>query len=173
MDKIILLVAPSGAGKTTVANILCEQYGFKQVVSYTTRKPRYKNELGHIFVTCEQFNCLTNICAYTEFDGNKYCATSEQVDNADIYIIDKKGIQYFKEHYVGAKKPIVVFMSISEKCATNRMRIRGDTDEMIARRLENDRIEFKNVADIADCVISNYNSPQTALKIKSILEKED
>ncbi|MEG1044107.1 MAG: hypothetical protein RSF81_04935, partial [Oscillospiraceae bacterium] len=73
----------------------------------------------------------------------------------------------------GAKKPIVVFMSISEKCATNRMRIRGDTDEMIARRLENDRIEFKNVADIADCVISNYNSPQTALKIKSILEKED
>ena len=94
--------------------------------SFTTRKPRFDGETGHIFVTKEMFDKLENKCAYTYFDGNEYCAISAQVDLADIYIIDPDGIEYFKKHYVGDKQPYVVYLDVSKRAAAKRMSHRGE-----------------------------------------------
>ena len=88
-DKyIVLVVGESGSGKSTICNLLTTRYGLKQVESYTTRPMRYEGESGHTFVNDAEFDALDNMCAYTVFDGYKYGATQEQVDNADLYVID-------------------------------------------------------------------------------------
>ena len=78
--RIVLLVGPSGSGKTAIANYLHDTYGWNTVQSYTTRPPRYDGEEGHTFVTDEEFDKLTDMIAYTEFDGHRYCATADQID---------------------------------------------------------------------------------------------
>ena len=41
-NPLFLFVGRSASGKTTIANILEEKYGHKQVQSYCTRPPRYE-----------------------------------------------------------------------------------------------------------------------------------
>ena len=39
-NKLIIISSPSGAGKTTLVNLLSKQENFKISISHTTRKPR-------------------------------------------------------------------------------------------------------------------------------------
>ena len=164
-DIIILLVGESGSGKTTVANLLEEKYGLKSLSSYTTRPKRTPNETGHIFVTDEEFDQLKDICAYTEFNGYRYCATSEQVDNSDVYVIDVAGIDYFKEHYKGGKVPLVVYITVDTEVRRDRMLYRGDPPERAEERIQNDLKEFFNVLSRANIMIRNISIRQTVEEI--------
>ena len=115
MSKIILLIGRSGSGKSTVAQILAKKYGMKELKSYTTRKPRYENEYGHIFVSNEEFERIEDterIVAYTKYNGNWYCATEGLVDDSDIYVIDINGALVFKDTYKGEKSPFIVYLSL-------------------------------------------------------------
>lgn len=140
---IFLIVGRSGSGKSTIVNKLCDKYGYKTVESYTTRPQRFEGEGGHIFITKEEFDMLKDKCAYTLFDGNEYCATSAQVDEANFYIIDPAGVEYFKEHYKGEKTPCVVFFKIDAGTALIRMTDRGDELDKIVSRTSNDNEKFK------------------------------
>ena len=157
MNKIILLCGESGSGKTTIAKMLEESYNLKILESYTTRPKRQENEIGHIFLTEEQFGEIKvkDMVAYTKFDGHKYCATQQQVEESDIYIVDKTGIETFKNCYKGRKKPIVLYIKTQEENRKKRMLERGDSLENIEKRLENDRNAFKDIELIADYVINN------------------
>ncbi|MBQ7431165.1 AAA family ATPase [Butyrivibrio sp.] len=159
MNKpIILLVGKSGSGKTTIAKYLKKQYGWQDIDSYTTRPPRYQNEAGHIFITEEQFDQIKpeDMCAYTLFNGYRYCATIEQADKADIYVVDVDGVKRFKERYVKhnpARQIFVVYLDTPEWELKKRMTHRGDSPEKINSRLQHDREAFKEAADIADHIL--------------------
>lgn len=150
MKNIYLIVAPSGAGKTTIANILEKQYGLKSIQSYTTRPMRFKGETGHIFITDEEFDDLKNIVAYTEFAGFRYCATAQQIDENDLYVIDPKGVEYFKNYYTGSKNIKVIFISSGVSARYERMIARAKTDgvshveavDSALKRISNDAHEF-------------------------------
>lgn len=149
-DKyIVLIVGESGSGKSTICDELTKRYGLKQVKSYTTRPRRNEDEDGHTFISDEEFNKLKNICAYTYFDNHHYCATREQVDNSDLYIIDPYGIRYFMEKYNGRKIPMVVYIHADTRIRRKRMEKRGDTTYKIRQRMASDELSFMNVDEYA------------------------
>lgn len=171
----------SGCGKTTITELLEQKYGLKSIQSYTTRQKRSENETGHIFVSDEEFDKLTDMVAYTEFNGNRYCATTEQVETHSLYVIDPKGIEYFKEHYKGNKSVKVIYINVSVKTSLDRMIKRGvanEKEQIMATaealdRLANDNHEFYDYAHgtkKADYTIDN-NIDCDDVTIEEVAEK--
>lgn len=140
MNKpLILFVGQSGSGKTTIANYLETTKGYKQVQSYTTRKPRYEGEVGHTFVTKEEFDSLGNLVAYTRYNGNEYGVTAEMVDESDIYVIDVPGVRTLLEKYPNKNRQIFILYFMSTVATRiDRMVERGDCDSAIISRLHTD-----------------------------------
>ena len=148
-NQTILLIGESGCGKTTVANYLHDTYGYTVLESYTTRKPRYPNERGHIFITEEEYWNLPNKVAVTLFDNAYYCATKEQVEDADIYIIDPIGIEMLNQLYDGDNEFIKIHLYTSPQVRIERMKQRGDSDKQCWERIIHDINAFKTTsADI-------------------------
>ena len=168
-DKyIVLIVGKSGSGKSTICDRLTEQYGLKQVKSYTTRPRRGDGDNSHIFVNDEKFAKLENKCAYTIYDNRKYCATTEQVDNADLYIIDVDGVEYFLSHYNGRKIPMVVYIETSKNVRKERMMQRGDAEYKVMNRLRYDKTHFDNADEYAIKTYQNETEEDLDKIVESI-----
>lgn len=153
LGYIVLLVGESGSGKTTVANFFENNCGMQQVKSYTTRPKRFPKEDNHTFVSESEFSKLRNLIAYTKFDGYEYCATAQQVDDSDLYVIDPAGVHYFYSKYTGDKIPFVVYLSVPEEVRTERMLKRGDSMDSVQQRIQNDDESFKSAHKIAHLVV--------------------
>ena len=160
-----LIVASSGTGKTSVCQRLSEKYGLRQVWSYTTRPPRSDTEIGHYFIDEKDMPDPSEMCAYTYYNGNHYFATHAQVDEADLYVIDPAGVEYFMRHYRGHKTPKVIKLYVPVMERMKRMAARGDTEYDIMRRIECDKQMFRHVPydvkfendDLETCADEIYN----------------
>lgn len=166
-NNFILLMGKSGSGKTTIANELYNRYGLSSIESYTTRPPRYKGEKGHTFISDEEFDELEDMVAYTDFNGYRYCATSEQVEDNQIYIIDPAGVEYFDEHYVGNKDVIVVYLDVDDQTCFERM-VADRGEKEASERLLNDALAFDNARAMADYIIDNDNLNDTIKELYNI-----
>lgn len=139
MNKpLYLFVGKSASGKTTVAELLESKYNYKTLQSYTTRPKRHENETGHTFISEEEFNNLENIIAYTEYNGYKYCATKEQIDDVSIYVIDVPGVETLLQKYKTERPIAVVYFDAGIVTRIDRMIGRGSSDMEIVSRLHND-----------------------------------
>ena len=140
MNKsLFLFVGRSSSGKTTMANMLEEKCGYKQVQSYTTRKPRYDCEAGHIFVSEEEFKNLGELAAYTFYNNNHYGTTFEQLNQCDIYVIDVPGVETLLQHDKKINRPIcIIYFDANIPTRIHRMVDRGDGDHAIVKRLLQD-----------------------------------
>lgn len=154
-NPLYLFVGRSASGKTTVANIIEQNDGYKQVNSYTTRKPRYDGEIGHVFVTEEEFQALENMVAYTFYDNNHYGTTAEQLDQCMIYVVDVPGVKTLLEKYKTDRQIIIIFFDTTVYTRINRMLNRGNDDTfIIARLLQDDKDDwFKEL----DRLVWHYN----------------
>ena len=150
MKNIYLIVGCSGSGKTAITEKLEELYNLKSIQSYTTRPPRYDGETGHTFISNEEFDKLVDICGYTEFAGNRYCSTAEQVENNDLYVIDPNGVDYFIKSYKGKKTPKIIYINSDLNVRYERMvkRAEENGDDFITAvdkalgRIKTDVVEF-------------------------------
>lgn len=133
---LFLFIGKSASGKTTIANMLEERKGMKQVQSYTTRPKRFEGEVGHRFIEDEESYELKDIVASTLYNGYWYCATLEQVDEADIYVIDVAGAKELLYNHEMINRDIhIVYFDASVYERINRMINRSSTDTQIVSRL--------------------------------------
>lgn len=137
-DALYLLVGKSASGKSTIANILEEKYGLKQVRSYTTRKPRYDGEDGHVFVNADNFEKLGKLTAYTFYNGNHYGVTYDQLEQCDVYVIDPAGVEVLLKNLNGSRPIRIIYFEAAVSTRINRMVERGAGDHEIVSRLLND-----------------------------------
>lgn len=171
---LIALCGRSGAGKSTVADRLKDLMQWNVVESYTTRAKREEGEKGHIFISEEEFDRIPeeNMVVFTVFDGGRYCATAEQVENAELYIVDFPGIKELKQKYPGDKKIVVIYLDAPTEILIERMRRRGDSEEKIEKRVKNDDQMFcKGEADINLLIDARKPIDEVAQKIIDYVSK--
>ena len=139
MNKpLYLFVGRSASGKTTIADVLSNKYGHKQVYSYCTRSPRYDGEIGHVFVTEEEFKSLGEMVAYTFYDNHHYGTTAEQLDQCSIYVVDVPGVETLLEKYKTNRPIVIIYFDTNVYTRINRMLNRGNSDMLIVSRLLQD-----------------------------------
>ncbi len=162
---IYLIVGKSGSGKTTLVEAL-KKYGYSSIESYTTRPKRFENETGHTFVTEEEFDQLKDMCAYVKYNGYRYCATSEQVNNSTLYVIDPDGIEYFKKHYTGNKKVCIIYIDCPWYTRLHRMLKRGDGLKQALNKISIDSQVFAYCKNKVNFVIENKKQKKSSKFVK-------
>lgn len=164
MKNVYCFVGKSGSGKDTIVNRLCKNYGYKRVVSWTTRERRYgdmADATSHIFGTIDDYNTAKdsgNIVAETNFDDNYYWVTKSQIDEADLYIVDLVGLRQLCKEY--KDKPVIgIWIGADKDVRKGRMLKRGDGEDKVDARIENDEKEFADVKleDFNVLIVNNYN----------------
>lgn len=159
MNKpLFLFVGPSGCGKTTVVQNLENQYNYLTVQSFTTRPQRYDNEIGHTFISDDEFDELQNIVAYTKYNGFRYCTTKEQLDLVMTYVVDIPGVETLLKNYNTYRTIVIFYLESTVKVRIERMVDRHDSDTAIIGRLYNDE-EFDWYNKL-DKLVWHYNNIQ-------------
>ncbi len=165
--KIIILVAPSGAGKTTLARRLLADFpNLTFSVSATTRPPREHEIDGkdYLFLSPEEFDqAVANgeFLEWEEFYGGKRYGTLQSGVERELekgyfvlFDIEVKGALNVKKKY-GDDALAVFIKPPSDADLVQRLKKRGtETEESLQLRLERARMEL-SYADRFDCVIVN------------------
>ena len=146
MKTITCIVGRTASGKDTFTGML-KEHGLKPVISHTTRPIRSTETDGvqHYFISEEEAARILkdrdNIAAYTEINGCKYFTTVKSLMNADIYVIDPKGIEYLKTRH-----PEINLKVINIRCDRgvnkDHANIRQDDEEVFKKRFEAESEQF-------------------------------
>lgn len=174
---MIVLVGASASGKTELAKILYQSYGYQKCVTTTTRLPRpnEQNGLDYHFVDKKTFLTLESNNAFLEvtyYQDNKYGIQKKDVNTKGIVIVDPDGANALIEQL--DKDAFLVYVEASESLRIHRMKTRGDSEDLIQKRLKFDRDtfninRFKNI----DLLIRNESESleKLAQKIHTAYQK--
>ncbi len=104
--------------------------------------------------------------AYTEFAGHRYCATQQQAEECQVYVIDLDGIKSFCKAYAGNKQAVVAYLKANEDLILKRMLKRGDGAQKAEERIFHDRAAFKGAEKLADftVLVTDGKSPECIAK---------
>lgn len=147
--KLLLLTGPGGAGKSTLAQLLCALPGFRRLLSFTTRPPRHTTwppEYAH--VTVAAFAKLLAdghfVEVFTAPSGAMHgfpVPESEEGTEILVSVSSASGCFVIKERLIGSHDVRVMLVDAADQQLKLRMRHRGDGDSQIRHRLELARIE--------------------------------
>lgn len=175
MNKKIMVIGRSGSGKDTLAGVMKDLFGYKQLYSTTTRPKRTPDEATHVFVTEEEANKMTKRVAETVIDGYQYFATVGQLEESDIYLIDPRGLDCVCKN--APEYPLyVVYVDASEATRLDRAKKRAadaDLAEKVfySRQADEDAqfTEFENLLKNAD----EFNKRYPTVVAVKILNNDD
>ena len=139
---MIILSSPSGAGKTTLVNLLSKIDNFKVSISHTTRKPR-PNEIpnkDYYFINEKEFQRLINngeFLEYAKVFNNLYGTTRTPViNNLDngknvLFDIDWQGTDQIKNKRLDYKLLTFFILPPSKTVLFERLSNRDMKDKLI------------------------------------------
>lgn len=179
---LLILSSPSGAGKTTLTNLLREAFRtLRFSVSHTTRRPRPNEQDGreYHFVDRARFEEMVKEGAFAEHaevHGNLYGTSLAEIRAARegsggvIFDVDYQGARQIKAHFPEAVGVFILPPSLAE--LERRLRGRGTEDDATARRrLEAAKREIEHYG-FFDYVIVNDDVQAAHEKLKGIVLAE-
>ena len=180
---MVILSSPSGAGKTTLVNLLSKKKNFKVSISHTTRKPRI-NEISdkdYYFVDNAKFEKLINNEEFLEyakvFDhlyGTTRTPVIEKLEKGDnvVFDIDWQGADQIKNKKLNYKLITFFVLPPSKDVLFDRLSNRDMKDKLIVeermKEFSRDVLHWINY----DYVVINDDLNECYTKINSLIEAE-
>lgn len=151
---LLCVIGKTACGKDSLVNKLCERTGLKQVISYTTRPRRVDEGNTHIFVGEDDFEQMYEsgiIAAFTQIGEYKYWTTIDQLEDADIYIIDYIGLKTLRELDLSNIRLVSVYINVPDDIREYRaLEKRKDDRSKFRARDFAERQQFRDVLKNAD-----------------------
>jgi guanylate kinase len=177
---MVILSSPSGAGKTTLVNLLSKNNNFEISISHTTRKPR-PNEISgkdYYFVSDQEFKRLIKNEEFLEYAKvfNNYYGTTRTpvIDKLNkgknvLFDIDWQGADQIKNKNLDFKLITFFILPPSKQILYERLSNRDMKDKLIAeermKQFERDVLHWinYNYVVINDDLNSCYNKIQNLI----------
>ncbi len=180
--KLVILSAPSGAGKTTLCQRLLTDFPeITLSVSSTTRAPRgtEKHGVDYWFVTDAEFRKMIEadrFAEWAEVHGSFYGTSKDAIEKtlaqgrSVLLEIDVQGAASLRKVY--PDRCLTVFIAPpSLELLEKRLRARGtDKEETIQRRLLNARAEMERMNEY-DHVIVNDDLAKAYGELQELVKK--
>ena len=180
---MVILSSPSGAGKTTLVNLLAKKNNFEISISHTTRKPRPNESSGkdYYFVSDQDFKRLINNQEFLEYAKvfNNYYGTSRTpvIDNLNkgknvLFDIDWQGADQIKNKELDFKLITFFILPPSKEILYERLSNRDMKDKLIAeermKQFERDVLHWINY----NYVVINDDLDTCYEKIQNLINAE-
>lgn len=181
-EKLVIISAPSGAGKSTiVGRVLPETKNLEFSISATSRQPRGEEKHGehYYFLSPDEFRDSVSKDAFIEWEevypDNFYGSLKSEVERlwaagkAVIFDIDVVGGLNLKKQF--GEKAIAIFIQPpTEAELENRLRQRGtDSEEKIQTRLGKAKEELARAPEF-DVVVINDNLDKATKEAHEIIK---
>jgi len=179
---LIVVSAPSGAGKTSLVNALVSSdRNITVSVSHTTRARRGNERDGadYHFVDAAKFAAMRDADAFLEHAtvfGNSYGTSRERVERElaagrDVLLeIDWQGAQQIRRTFPSAVSLFI--LPPSHEALRERLHLRGqDNDDAIRKRTAEAVIEMSHHAEY-DYIVVNDHFDQAIEDVKAIIRAE-
>lgn len=167
MSRLIVISAPSGAGKTTLCDRLLKEFPTLTLsISSTTRAPRGQEKHGreYFFLSKDEFQKQIDagrFAEWAEVHGNFYGTSKKVIEKAFaagksvLLDIDVQGAESLKKSY--PKEAYLIFISPpSLDVLEKRLRSRGtDSEQSIQKRMKNARDEMSRIPIFHKVVIND------------------
>ena len=180
---MIILSSPSGAGKTTLVNLLSKLDNFEISISHTTRQPRPGEvpNKDYFFVNDVEFKRLINNQEFLEYAKvfNNYYGTTRTpvIDKLNkgknvLFDIDWQGADQIKNIKLDYKLITFFILPPSKEILFERLSNRDMKDKLIVeermQQFERDVLHWINY----DYVVINDDLEKCFLKIKDLINAE-
>ena len=180
--NLIVVAAPSGAGKSSLVKALLEldSHVFPSI-SHTTRSPRGQEKHGreYLFASESEFDAMVKGNAFVEWahvHGNRYGTSKRAIEDriaqgSDVILeIDFQGALQIKQAFANAVLVFVLPPSWEE--LRSRLERRGeDSPEIIEVRLKNAAIEMEQIHKF-DFVIINELFERALFDLKAVVHAQ-
>ena len=161
---MLILLGESASGKSSIVRHLVKEYGFKNIVTYTTRPPREgeKDGIDYHFISEEQFlkyqaeGFFAETAVYRKWYYGSAKKDYMQESNKVVAVLTPHGLRQIKKNKL---EVFSIYIAVPRRDRLIKILERGDDIEESYRRNLSDVGQFDGIMDEVNFTVANekYN----------------